>query len=98
METLTRRLTVIAISWLVGAAVIGLLAPNAAILMLGTLVLGIGMILAILFYLLRSVESVQPFQIPARPTVVPSPIPAPHNTRPSEEIVPITRLRERRGL
>lgn len=55
MGVLARRFFVIALSGLIGAGAVGLLAPNATVLVLGILALGVGMIMGILFYLLRPV-------------------------------------------
>lgn len=64
MNILTRRLLVIAIGGLAGATAVGLLATSAATFILGILTLGGGMILSILFYLLRPVPAVQTFESP----------------------------------
>ena len=53
MTIFFHRLIVIVIIGLTGAAAVGLLAPDATMLILGILTLGLGMILSIMFYLLK---------------------------------------------
>lgn len=52
MRILRRRLLVIVFGGLISSAAVGLLARDATTLVIGILVLGTGMVLAILFYLL----------------------------------------------
>lgn len=91
MGILARRLLVIALSGLAGSVAVGLLATNVATLILGILALGMGLIVAILFYLLRPVPSMPmsnladllaPAITPEQPAVE-----HPHRERPSAEII-----------
>jgi hypothetical protein len=103
MTVLTRRLLNIALAGLAGATAIGLLAPNATVLVIGILVLGVGMIAAILFYLLRPVPGVLAIELSDWPLPLPLPVAPPTArepvtvTRNEAEIVPLADWRERKG-
>jgi hypothetical protein len=103
MTVLTRRLLNVALAGLAGAAAVGLLAPNATALVLGILALGVGMIAAILFYLLRPVPGVLAIQLPDWPLSTPSSAVAPPSarepvtvTRHEAEVIPLAAWRERK--
>lgn len=93
MSILVHRLLVVFLSGLAGAIAVGLLAPNAAALLLGLVALGLGMILAILFYLLRPVPDagLNPSEWP--PLGVSLPLPS-RPARASAEIIPIAGWRK----
>lgn len=55
-----RRLIVIFLAGFTGAIAVGLLAPNATTLIFGILALGLSMVLAILFYLLKPLSGELP--------------------------------------
>lgn len=57
MTTFSFRFITIVLGGLVGATLIGLLSPNETVLILGIITLGIGMVMAILFYLLRPIRT-----------------------------------------
>ena len=103
MTVLTRRLLNIALAALAGASAVGLLAPNATVLVLGILALGVGMIAAILFYLLRPVPGVLAIQLPDWPPSSSLPATPPPTREPvigtqrEAEIIQLADWRERRG-
>lgn len=63
-----RRLIVIFLAGFTGAIAVGVLAPNATTLIFGILALGLSMVLAILFYLLKPLSGVQETLLPSWPT------------------------------
>lgn len=89
MGILTLRLLVITGTGLSSAIAIGLLASTHTMLAAGILVLGFGMILAILFYLLRPVPAVPLIDLPELP-----PAATPASARVAE-VRPSRRVRER---
>ena len=67
MTIIYRRLAVIGLSGLAGSAAVGILAPNMTVLLIGILTLGMGLVLAIQFYLLRPLQAapiLQPVEWP----------------------------------
>jgi len=77
MGVLGRRIFVIALGGLIGASAVGLLAPNATVFVLGILALGGGLILGILFYLLRPIPGVPLVDLPEFPELGAAAAPAP---------------------
>ena len=96
MGVLARRFFVIALSGLIGAGAVGLLAPNATVLVLGILALGVGMILGILFYLLQPVPGVPLVGLPEFPSPAPDRQAADswRREQPSAEIIAFPRAPE----
>jgi len=92
-----RRLIVIAMAGLTGAIAVGLLAPNATTLILGILALGLGMVLAILFYLLKPLPGVQSLQLPDWPVLTLSPTQPRRIARTRAEVIQITGWRKRKN-
>lgn len=74
MTIIYRRLAAIGLSGLAGSAAVGILAPNMTVLLIGILMLGIGLVLAIQLYLLRPLPAapiLQPVEWPDLSAVVP---------------------------
>lgn len=73
MTIIYRRLAVIGLSGLAGSAAVGILAPNMTVLLIGILMLGIGLVLAIQLYLLSPLPAapiLQPVEWPDLSAVV----------------------------
>lgn len=77
MGVLGRRIFVISLGGLIGASAVGLLAPNATVFVLGILALGVGLILGILFYLLRPIQDVPLVDLQEFSEATLTPAPAP---------------------
>jgi len=92
-----RRLIVIAMAGLTGTIAVGLLAPNATTLILSILALGLGMVLAILFYLLKPLPGVQTIQLPDWPVPTLSSTQPRRIARTSAEVIQITGWRKRKN-
>lgn len=72
MAPVSRRFLVIVLGALSGAAAVGLLARDATTLIVGILALGLGIILAILFYFLKPLQGISLTQLSDWPTPAPT--------------------------